>query len=973
MTDPISLTVAAGEPEAKRRQEALAEKERVQEIYEEADRVDRENTLEKAAAAFQGPTIAAGEILDADSEKKLNKLIAKKTDEIRGLDSTQQVSAAQIIAKDIVETNQSYFNTEHTTLEKDKLIQRIWFDILAGLTDRDDTPTLPERGNSGNSRNKQKHAAAGELEQTEQAYLLQNIDNIKVDQQAPGPDQLPRLIVVNTEGNLLNKLTSSKTLGSLMGASSKDVSSLTPFIRIAKRDKNPDGTERVREFKFSSHSPDLRTYFAKGSAAGREVGLKSFDFETTGQNFFTATRSLKGSMVLFFKSFADLDTGGDTASNEEEMPWTELLFNYNFAALDPLDDAVPHDSIDSVLDELEAQALAKDSPDRKAEIFVEIGYNYSTNALASNAALRQAVDSSRILLSIYPITTDFNFREDGAVELTITFTASAETSGDTAAANVLTVGSGAEELAKIDNLKKKVTIAQANLSDEEGDGSAKTKLENKLEATKEAYNKKLKGQKLSNYAKFIKYVYDIGRLYSFTISNDQYHKGILPDKKSNKVKVTQAAISALITEGKTKALQGKGLEKKERKRGQRTIAYFYLGDLINYYATALIDPADLATHGVDIYSPNPLIPQSREVVVGDYVFHIFPKKEPPIKGATPEDIAEFKRDVKARRINLSKLPISVSMFNSFMYKRVMKHSSDILTFDSFLKWAVMELIDNALDSFVEGRKWKALRQAFSERRVSVSMSTVTGKAAGLLNERTNPPKRFQFTGDALTALGPAVQGALDLDGVPAEEAHKFEIRPSSMDEIILHQENDYLAIKVEDARSFTIIHGSRIPAIGNDANPVGANEDEDQAKGIYHLSPGLDRGIVKNVSFTQQSSRIREINLLKSLDSGANPGVGILKMPYDAEVKIFGNPTFYPGQFVVINPAVVGVGTLASRNSIANKLGLGGLYAIISVQTRLSSGLLESTLTCKWNNYKPKVDEAPFGTGTSSENYVEEQ
>jgi len=887
----------------------------------------------KLHSAGQFASLAAADYIDgseAASIKGASKDIAKLSSFDDKLDKAKEKATNIVIAQIAAG------NLDLTFAQRDAKIGEITGAILeADFTGDGHVPT---RGTTDTTKNKSKLAEFGELEQTEQAYLLQNLDKLKPEEQAPEPWHMPRLIIANTRENLLNRLTSSKNILSLMTISPKELSSLTPYIRIAKRDKIT-GQERVREFKFSSHSPNLAQYFSEGAAAASEVGLQSFDFETTGKNFFTATRSLRGSMVLFFKSFADLDTAGIASTTA--MPWTELLFNHSFdAAAAELD---PNASPSQI-----ATALEENRRNRRAEIFVEIGYNYSNNAIPAADNLAKAVDDSKILLAIYPITTDFSFRDDGGVELTITFTASAEHSGDDPEANVLAVGSTKNTRDKIRGLSKKVTDLQSDISENPGTNNEKETLKTSITTAEAELDKELENQRLANYAKFIKYVYDAGRLYSFTVKEEQYRKGNLnleDGQKSTgaKVRVTADKLNELISGGKESQLQGHGLEETERTHDKRTIAYFYLGDLLNYFASSLV-PVELLAQGIDLVTDD-IVEQSRQIVVGDYIFHTFPSQEPP----TDDDaVKAFIGGIDTKTMNLSKLPVSVSMFNAFMYKNVMKHNTAVLTFDTFLKKAVPELIDNALDSHVKGRKWNKVMKKFREKKMSISMSTITGDGTDLEAKRS--------------------VGYANLD----EDANaEMAIRPIPLSNIITIG-ND----PAEDSvvKSFTIIHGSRVPAIGGGAtSAAGTNEEEDAARGIYHLSAGLDRGIVKNISFTQQSSRLKEINLLKSLSTGADADVGILRMPYDAEVKMFGNPSFHPGQYVVINPAIAGVGDIQNRRSIAAKLGLGGLYAIISVQTKLSSGLLESTLSCKWNNHiSPPAPASAPGSG-NEEDVIDEE
>ena len=771
----------------------------------------------------------------------------------------------------------------------------------------DKKPSKPGYGATGSRKKKKQLAARGELEQTEQAFLMQNIDKIPYADQAPKAWDLARLNLVNTKENLLNKLTSSRKMLSLMGASSSQLAALTPYIKLAKRYKI-GGEERVKEFKFSSESPELEAYFSQGTSAGSEVGLKSFEFETTGTNFFTASRSLRGTMVLFFKSMADLDA---LPLDDNLLPWTELLFNKVFTQQTEFQRSfVPEKDRD------------KTSP---AEIFVELGYNFSDNAL-EDQDLREAVNDSKILLSIYPTNTEFDFRDDGAVELSISFIAAAEMKSDTSVSNVLTVGIDKETNKAIEEARTNLKNLQTIDLDKERRNERKG-VEAKIKTQEEKLAKLVERRKFSNYARFINFVFNKGRLYSFTVSEDDYRKGVLPAAGLGEVVVRQQNINELIEKAQTEDLKGKGLETKKRKRGERTIAYFYLGDLINYYAQSLIDFDEewglSATEGTD----EPLLKQKMEVVIGDYVFFVYPNASPP---ETDDEVKNFIDGVETRRINLSQLPISLSMFNVFMYDVVMKHQSAIMTFDTFIKKAVVQLIDNAVSSTTRGRKWDKLKKSFVEKRLPMSITNVSGIAEGLYSNR-----REQYEPNA----------PKDLDNIPNLQ-YRYEIKSVTIDEIISG---------AASPKNFLIVHGSRVPVVSATAEfPVGKDEEQDAQQGIYHLSPGLETGIVKNINFSQITSRLKEVNLLKALEDGTSPGVGLLKLPYDAEVRIFGNPSLHPGQYVVLNPATVGVGDIASRRSIAAQLGLGGLYVILTVSTRLSSGVLESTLSCKFNNFSPE-------------------
>ena len=772
-------------------------------------------------------------------------------------------------------------------------------------------------------------AKEGKLAQTEQAFLLQNIEKILSLNQAPKAKDLPRLIVADTEDNLLNKLTSNKQrIEKFMSVTPKDLSSLTPYIRFFKKDIFSNQL-RVREFKFASHSPNLIDYFRDGISAGSEVGLKSFNFETVGQTQYTASKNMVGEMVLFFKSFSDL---GSKPAGANALWWTELLFPENFQAADNI--VSPDEGLnylhDVALERMRNESVL--SPQRHAEILVEMGYHFSDNAI--DAGLQEAARDSRMLLSLHPNTSDFNFKEDGSVELSISFTASAQSLSDTFTSNVLTVGTTEKDLDDIQHKRaqlaaKKKSLATAS-DGEDKDTKAIKKAIKKMEAAAQRVEKR---EIMDNVGRFIKYVYDQKRLFSLTISEAQYREGILSIPKGGLQSMGESA-EQVIFAGAAQLKTGKsGLDPTPDKWGDRTIGYFYLGDLLNYMAWALVPfeqramiTPDWVTDqnipgGADAWNEQlATLPQVAEIIVGDYVFHIFP----PENFSGDDD--EWIKLVEPFRTNLTRLPISYSLFNVFMYNNVIKGKASMWTFHEFLQKAVSELIGGALDTYVAGRKYAETKAGFSQvSATALQVGYVSGHGSDLIDARKGGHLiNFDIYG------GTDVTPGFDL-----------RIRPPTMDALLTGD-----ITPSELPTNFIIVHGSRL----DPTKEAGKDEIEDANQGIWHLGMGSSRGIVKNISFKQTASALKDINLLKHLKHGGVVDASILQMPYNADVKIFGNPSFYPGQFVFLNPTMVGVGDINSQRSIARQLGLGGLYMISKVSTTLAAGSLESTLVCIQNN-----------------------
>jgi len=793
----------------------------------------------------------------------------------------------------------------------------------------------------GRLRKKKEQAKKGIDQQSDQNFLLQNLSN-DILKNAPAAYQMPRLCIAHTEENLVNKLTTKKDMLSLMGASSADISSLVPYIRFFKSDKK-DGKPRIREFKFAKSSVDLEGYLYNGATGHSEIGLKSFDIKMTGTNSFTATRNFEGNLVLFFRSVADMD---DSKVPEGELRWSDLLFNHDFKSdkSDKLVDDAPFidaesDPISDILDELEAQVVSdgirlKQIKERKAEIYVEYGYDFSENVLDdTKQKLKNAIKNTRMVLALYPITTNFTFGNDGSAELSVGFTAASEQLADDIDANILTLGQTEKEREEIDGLREKLgKYEKWEKNSKDKKSKAKKAIQTKIGELELSIEKAVKNNRISNYGRFMEYLYRNKRLFSVTVDEDDYRKGIWKPISSKKAP-DQVISAAMAKEALSKSQAAMAQEDSDEgyldttkdKWGYHTVGYFFLGDLLNYAAYALVPLENRpnmnklriqkpATALWTVAGKHSNLPQLAEVVLGNFTYMKYPpEKEYEV------DRAKWISETQPININLTQLPVSYSLYHSFMRDVVIKHSGTVLTFDQFLKKAVEKLIVAAMDSFVAGRKSSEVKQQL-ERKGGMIITRIDGEGYKLWENRTN---------GLIT----------DLDDTKtwSETIEKVNLGGLAGKENIEDRE---LPVK------HIIVHGSRIPIVGN----VGENEEEDANRGIYHLSVGSRTGIVKDINFRQTSSRRKEINLQEQLKSGYLDAVNILSMPYDADVTIYGNPGFYPGQYLYLRPSYVGLGAAQSAKSITKRLGLGGLYNLISVSTRITPGTLSSELTCIQNN-----------------------
>lgn len=136
---------------------------------------------------------------------------------------------------------------------------------------------------------------------------------------------------------------------------------------------------------------------------------------------------------------------------------------------------------------------------------------------------------------------------------------------------------------------------------------------------------------------------------------------------------------------------------------------------------------------------------------------------------------------------------------------------------------------------------------------------------------------------------------------------------------------------------------------------VGMSGDvkKDAENGVYHLNLGKDRGLLKGISFSQINQKYRKEALMLESVSLYDE----LKMPYNANIEMFGNNLFLPGSSVYINPSSIGFGDPRNKRSAAARLGLGGYYIVTGVTTTYSNGTLSTNLEAVFNSF-PDSDKS---------------
>ena len=119
-----------------------------------------------------------------------------------------------------------------------------------------------------------------------------------------------------------------------------------------------------------------------------------------------------------------------------------------------------------------------------------------------------------------------------------------------------------------------------------------------------------------------------------------------------------------------------------------------------------------------------------------------------------------------------------------------------------------------------------------------------------------------------------------------------------------------------------------------DPGKLRGDPQADRENGIFHVTLGSDRGIVKSFTFSE-----KKMPQLRAMHIENNNKGSALILPQDVELTMVGNTFFRNGSIIYIN------GDFAF-GAIARKLGIGGYYMVVKSENTINPSTFETRLTC---------------------------
>ena len=245
-------------------------------------------------------------------------------------------------------------------------------------------------------------------------------------------------------------------------------------------------------------------------------------------------------------------------------------------------------------------------------------------------------------------------------------------------------------------------------------------------------------------------------------------------------------------------------------------------------------------------------------------------------------------------INIAQIPISQAYFTEWFTKQIIDKQVRSKPIMYFLRELLNELISNALIDVCLNRSYK--------KSMNFQTTTINSSGKGLTGIPTDQAPIITLGGDMI---------------------------PFSVEE----------SADINDITSYVMVYPSY-----STTRPMGSGDyGTDIWNGLYHFHLGQDRGIIHEVKFSKVDMQyIREARYLRN----GIDGLLQLGAVYRVTLSMFGNTMFYPGMQIYINPFGLGGEQFLpnNKNTIANKLGLGGYHIIEKVNSSITSGLFKTTI-----------------------------
>jgi len=753
-----------------------------------------------------------------------------------------------------------------------------------------------------------------------QCFLIKKVDKLIESKRQEGKEGCYKnfLTVLDDSSAFLGRVRrDSKHELLLESITPAQLSALVPEIRIFKVVYDSINSKSYTQYEFNfdnamnKYDVEAITQSNKNRSTG--VGIKNVNWEFIGSNPAESKRLIKVNMKIFFASMQDM-----LKESQSGITFLDLIKPRSKSS--PINDLSP-------VDHQVKMEVGWATPEKNHPLF------------KGQEELVDAISRSRYSMFLSIVKHDLNFEQDGRVTLDVQYWGRLESRmggvGDSKF-DILDVTCD-----KKDKLKQELKNRSNALNVSKKELKARIKLLNCInkkgkrdvffKSGMELEKREIKKRRRENIEEEKNIISERKKRY------ENIMLCLLKNKKIHYIGVDQQSIG--IYDGKVKtSLENidsikigckntKGLERK----AQETITnYINISSLVSNNKNKL-SAKNLLDSRLPVYD-------SKCVIIHyfffgdlmDVILDYFYKNEGEyftrfLLGSVtnPND--------NSKKIPLADIPISVQRFSVWFANAVIRKSKGIYPFNDFIRDIIGGLIspimnEDCLENVLENPKSKQINSRIKPRISLFNLpgGGISGKSDLLIDGGNSAPKTYK---ERQRGTGISL--------------HDF-LSPSCVNYIkskdVVTLRKKYKNSGKNPLFSYYYIH------VTEELPYRKSNYRKDIEDGIYHFFIGTDKGLLKNVSFTQQNQPYYKEAIMKGTD------LKWLKRLYNANIEMFGNATFIPGQKIYINPTSVGLGDPKQQTSIAGDMGLGGYYIVVKVTGEIESGKFNTTIECVWES-----------------------
>jgi hypothetical protein len=694
--------------------------------------------------------------------------------------------------------------------------------------------------------------------------------------------------------SITNYLTAPKAnkIKSFLDMTPDIQSALTPKIRLYRIFKDASENDIETEFVFENFVSTNEISTLQSSTAiqkGRGCGIKSFSFSYEGGTPATAKKDINAELVLFFQSFNELTR--KRKSGENSYKYIDLLLypnnregtspskNIHPNQYNPTDFRIRADvGWNKREDEAFKEMLLKHANlenKKDDESLSDFGDKIVTK-------FNQGLELINKSFLLNMVDHDIDFKNDGSLEIKISYAAYIESALRSAKINALSTP-GIEKYYRQQTKKIRDLITNGNCSIRQINT-----LKKQQAATRTNYIKAAQGS-------IVKRLID---------------RGLQRRVVFNKKDIDEYLKEFATTPPRLKQNFAKdGVIAQNAKKKEVEVSFFFLGDILHTAMDCLFE-----TDSVIGENWNPKTDKTK-----NYTKRVKELKNfIPLLGSFIYSDFNLEEDA-ARSINLAQIPISTKFFNEWMINNVIKNERTVYPLMNFVRDLAGAVVDLIVDACIN-----------QQIDVSLMFQTAQIRAVGKSNE-----KDYLNYGVAKIDNKKSTSAIRSVNQLHKKGYLPFKTGGSN---------SKGVPYKIRRFFDYTLVYAvSPTQTAGHQGTGV---RFRDEGKGIYHFQIGSHKGLLKNVKFSKTDmAYLREARFFNQGNYGLLQLGAVYNVTLELfgntlfypGMELFIDPRGFGGSDW--NPTQSG-----SRRSVANALGIGGYHTVVKVNSQISVSGFTTTI-----------------------------